>query len=112
MGDKARTYHDRFLIIDDDVWHVGHSFNQLGETEVSMATRLRFPDEIHDWIIEDIDRATPFLEGWPVLKARREPANTTPCRTGLLPCLWDGLRKAVYAGVAKLGLRNSTGAKG
>jgi hypothetical protein len=72
MGDKARTYHDRFLVIDDDVWHVGHSFNQLGESEVSMATRLRYPDEIHDWITEDIDRATPFLEGWPVLRARRE----------------------------------------
>jgi hypothetical protein len=68
MGDKARTYHDRFLVIDDDVWHVGHSFNQLGESEVSMATRLRYPDEIRDWITEDIGRATPFVEGWSLLR--------------------------------------------
>lgn len=75
MGDEARTYHDRFLVIDDQVWHVGHSFNQIGENEVSMATRLRYSDEIHEWIMEDIARATPFLEGWPVLKERREAAT-------------------------------------
>ena len=27
MGDGARTYHDRFLVIDDLVWHFGHSVN-------------------------------------------------------------------------------------
>jgi hypothetical protein len=75
MGDKARTYHDRFLVIDGQIWHVGHSFNQIGENEVSMATRLRYPDEIHEWIIEDVARATPFLEGWPVLKERRITAT-------------------------------------
>jgi hypothetical protein len=103
MGDKARTYHDRFLVIDDDVWHVGHSFNQLGQSEVSMATLLRYPDEIRDWITEDIGRATPFLEGWPVLKAQRR-------RISPLQCLWDFLIKAVSAGARKLGLGNATGA--
>jgi hypothetical protein len=78
MGDKARTYHDRFLVIDDDVWHVGHSFNRLGESDVNMATRLWYPGEILAWIAEDIDRATPFLKGWPVLKARREAASPAP----------------------------------
>jgi hypothetical protein len=60
MGDVARTYHDRFLVIDDAVWHFGHSFNHVGEAEVSMATRSRYPDEIRAWIIEDVGRATPF----------------------------------------------------
>ena len=105
MGDKARTYHDRFLVVDDDVWHVGHSFNQLGEFEVSMATRLRYPDEIHDWITEDIDRATPFLEGWPVLKAGRE-TSVASRRTSLLLRLWHSLSNAVSAGARKIGIGN------
>ncbi len=103
MGDKARTYHDRFLVIDDVFWHVGHSFNQLGQSEVSMATQLRYPDEIRDWITEDIGRATPFVEGWPVLKAQRR-------RISPLQRLWDFLIKAVPAGARKLGLGNATGA--
>ena len=67
MGDGARTYHDRFLVIDNSVWHFGHSFNRVGERDaggdVSMAIRLRYPDEIRSIILADIDRATPFLEG-------------------------------------------------
>lgn len=105
MGEKARNYHDRFLLIDDGVWHVGHSFNQLGESKVSMATRLRYPDEIHDWIMEDIDRATPFLEGWPVLKARSEPSIASR-RTSLLQHLWHSLSNAVSAGAHKIGIGN------
>jgi hypothetical protein len=103
MGHKARTYHDRFLVIDDDVWHFGHSFNQLGQLEVSMATRLRYPDEIRDWITEDMCRAARFLKEWPVLKARR-------IQGGTLRRLWDLLINAVSAGSRKLGFGNATAA--
>ena len=30
MGEAARVYHDRFLVVDDVVWHFGHSFNRTG----------------------------------------------------------------------------------
>jgi len=79
MGDTARTYHDRFLVIDDDVWHFGHSFNQVGEGDVSMATRLRYPDSIRDLIVEDVERAALFIEAWPALRATRQQARKTLC---------------------------------
>ena len=79
MGDTSRTYHDRFLVIDDDVWHFGHSFNQVGEGDVSMATRLRYPDSIRDLIVEDVERAALFIEAWPALRATRQQARKTLC---------------------------------
>jgi len=79
MGDAARTYHDRFLVIDDSVWHFGHSFNQVGEGDVSMAMRLRYPDAIRDLIFEDVGRAALFLDAWPDLKAARQQSPKTFC---------------------------------
>jgi hypothetical protein len=72
MGESARVYHDRFLVVDDAVWHFGHSFNQIGDASVSMAIRLSHPDEIRTLICEDVGNAAPFLATWPSLKARRE----------------------------------------
>ena len=72
MGEASRVYHDRFLVVDDAVWHFGHSFNKIGDTSVSMATRLSHPDEIRTLICENIRNAAPFLATWPSLKARRE----------------------------------------
>ncbi len=89
MGDAARSYHDRFLVIDDSVWHFGHSFNQVGESDVSMATRLRYPDPIRDLILEDINRATLFLDGWPLLKAARQQTAQDPLREGHDPDCHD-----------------------
>jgi hypothetical protein len=37
--------HDRFLIVDSDVWFVGSSLNSLGEKS-SMIVRLPNPDEV------------------------------------------------------------------
>jgi hypothetical protein len=72
MGEASRVYHDRFLVVDDAVWHFGHSFNQIGDASVSMATRLSHSDEIRTLICEDVGNAAPFLATWPRLKARRE----------------------------------------
>jgi hypothetical protein len=72
MGDGARVYHDRFLIVDDLVWHFGHSFNKVGYHEVSMAVRLQHPEGIRGLICEDVDRGLPFLSTWPLLKMHRQ----------------------------------------
>lgn len=108
MGDGARTYHDRFLVIDDAVWHFGHSFNQAGEAEVSMATRLRYPDEIRAWITEDIARASPFLVGWPVIKARRE-SEKPALRAGIVGRAWTALNTVISAAAGAFVKRRKPG---
>jgi hypothetical protein len=42
---SASSLHDRFLVVDDDVWMVGNSLNALGE-KASMVVRLPNPDEV------------------------------------------------------------------
>jgi hypothetical protein len=75
LGGPARSYHDRFLVVDDSVWHFGHSFNQVGEAAVSMATRLRQPNAMRDMILEDLARAESYIPTWPALKAARKVAR-------------------------------------
>jgi hypothetical protein len=72
MGEAARVYHDRFLVVDDVVWHFGHSFNRTGYEDVSMATRLSHPQEIRTVILEDVRNAAPLLTTWPMLKMQRQ----------------------------------------
>jgi hypothetical protein len=88
MGNTARVYHDRFLIVDDVVWHFGHSFNRAGSDEVSMATRLLHPEEMRTLVLEDIGNAASLLMAWPALRMRR--------REGLWPRLWRVIRMAVW----------------
>lgn len=42
---SSSSLHDRFLVVDDDVWFVGNSLNSLGE-KASMIVRLPNPDEV------------------------------------------------------------------
>jgi len=42
---SASSLHDRFLVVDDDVWFVGNSLNSLGE-KASMIIRLPNPNEV------------------------------------------------------------------
>jgi hypothetical protein len=86
LGGPARNYHDRFLVVDDFVWHFGHSFNQVGEAALSMATRLRQPNAVRDLILEDLARAELFTPTWPDLKAARAAAQVQSMwPTGSLP---------------------------
>jgi hypothetical protein len=71
MGDHARSYHDRFLVIDGSVWHFGHSFNQIGGPLVSAASRIRQTDELIELITEDIGCAETLQDAWPKIKNRR-----------------------------------------
>jgi hypothetical protein len=75
LGGSARSYHDRFLVVDDSVWHFGHSFNQVGEAAVSMATRLRQPNSMREMILEDLARAERYIQTWPALKVARRAAR-------------------------------------
>lgn len=73
----VRRYHDRFLVVDDDVWHCGHSFNQVGRGLVTAMTRLRRPETVRAMIEEDLAAATPFASvhsGW---LAEQRPTRTT-----------------------------------
>jgi hypothetical protein len=42
---KSPVLHDRFLVVDDDVWFLGNSLNTLGE-RASMIIKLPNPDEV------------------------------------------------------------------
>jgi hypothetical protein len=90
MGDAARVYHDRFLVVDDVVWHFGHSFNRTGCADVSMATRLLHPEEIRALICEDMEIAAPFLTTWPTLKVQRRSAEVGPWRRS-----WGRIKEAL-----------------
>ncbi|HEY9683444.1 MAG TPA: VPA1262 family N-terminal domain-containing protein [Oculatellaceae cyanobacterium] len=68
VNEMTRKYHDRFLVIDDDVWHLGHSLNQIGMTETSMLSKLRLPTQIKEQILEDLDNADDFIAVWPQIK--------------------------------------------
>lgn len=61
-GGGVRKYHDRFLPIDDDVWHCGHSFNQVGREDVSAMTRLRRPEDVKAMIDADFQAARAFKD--------------------------------------------------
>jgi hypothetical protein len=91
MDDTARVYHDRFLVVDDVVWHFGHSFNRVASDEVSMAARLLHPEEMRTLILQDIGNAAPFLTAWPTLRMRRQAH-----RESFWPRLWRVIKMAAW----------------
>jgi hypothetical protein len=78
MGGEARVYHDRFLLVDRTVWHLGHSLNQIGGSEVSVVTRLADTSPLLAWIPEDIKRAEPFASAWPAMLAGKQAQAAQP----------------------------------
>jgi hypothetical protein len=75
MGSASRKYHDRFLVVDDNVWHFGHSFNALGDGSVTVATKLRKPGEFLPLVLEDIKRADTFEDYWKAILVAGELGN-------------------------------------
>lgn len=53
--------HDRFLVVDDNVWFVGGSLNNIGE-KASMIVRLPNPDEVIDKLEELIAKSLTLKE--------------------------------------------------
>jgi hypothetical protein len=61
---KVRRLHDRFLQIDDVLWHSGHSFNQMGTGEISLMTLVAEPAESRVVLAEAFAEAEPFEIYW------------------------------------------------
>lgn len=61
---RTRRLHDRFLQVDDVVWHSGHSFNQMGKGEISLMTLVAEPAETRDVLAEAFAEAEPFETYW------------------------------------------------
>lgn len=59
-----RRLHDRFLLVDDVVWHSGHSFNQIGKGEISLMTLVAEPAETREALVEAFAAAEPFETYW------------------------------------------------
>lgn len=67
---RGRRLHDRFLQIDDVIWHAGHSFNKVGGGEISLMTLVAQPAELAQALAETFAEAEPFETWW----ANRPPA--------------------------------------
>ena len=61
---KFRRLHDRFLQIDDAVWHSGHSFNRMGTGEISLMTLVAEPADSREVLAEVFVEAEPFETYW------------------------------------------------
>ena len=59
-----RRFHDRFVLIDDALWHCGHSFNKVGSGEISIMSRLPRPHAVISLINSVSDEAEPFESYW------------------------------------------------
>lgn len=57
---SASSLHDRFLVVDDDVWFVGNSLNSLGE-KASMIVRLPNPNEVIEQL-QALSSTAPSLD--------------------------------------------------
>ncbi len=61
---RGRRLHDRFLQIDDVIWHAGHSFNKMGAGEISLMTLVAQPTELAQALGETFAEAEPFETWW------------------------------------------------
>jgi hypothetical protein len=56
---KSPALHDRFLVVDEEVWFLGNSLNTLGE-RASMIIKLPNPDEVIRELDEMLKQAVSF----------------------------------------------------
>lgn len=56
---QSAVLHDRFLVVDDEVWFLGNSLNTLGE-KASLIVKLPNPDEVIGQIEGMLKQAMPF----------------------------------------------------
>lgn len=61
---QGRRLHDRFLQVDDAIWHAGHSFNMMGHGEISLMTLVAQPAELAQALAETFAEAEPFESWW------------------------------------------------
>ncbi len=62
--------HDRYLVVDNEVWHCGPSFNELGE-RLGLIVKLPHPKSIQAMIDDVWSRSKSLTEMAPVLPSRQ-----------------------------------------
>lgn len=67
-----RGLHDRFLCVDDDLWHCGHSFNGVGTGDVSVMSRVTKPGELL-MLLDEIFSAAGSFEDWWTRRSQPRP---------------------------------------
>lgn len=60
-GQDQAVIHDRYLVVDDQVWHCGPSFNELGE-RLGVIVRLPNPLQVRAMVGRVWVRSTPLAE--------------------------------------------------
>lgn len=60
---KDIVFHDRLLVVDDAVWIMGHSLNQVGLSEISTMVRLRAPEPMLSLLERAVQEARS-IDGW------------------------------------------------
>jgi hypothetical protein len=58
---KKPIFHDRFLVIDDGVWALGPSFNELGE-RIGLISLVREPQVVIEAVEQALDRSTRLAD--------------------------------------------------
>jgi hypothetical protein len=75
-GSSKPLFHDRFIVIDDEVWTSGPSFNELGE-RIGMVSRVHEPQSVIA-AIERVLQRSPSLADWIDQAALQNPTDGGP----------------------------------
>ena len=70
-GADDPVIHDRYLVVDHEVWHCGPSFNELGE-RLGVIVRLPDPLSVRQFLSKIWGRSWPLAEFWPTYRASSE----------------------------------------
>lgn len=73
LGGKSSPIHDRFLIVDDMVWHLGGSFNSIGKS-ASVVCQMADPQPILARLDAIIEKRSLPLADW--VRVRSQTGNT------------------------------------
>ena len=71
------SFHDRFLRIDDEIWHCGHSFNGVARTGISAMTHVGRPARLSALIDEVFRQSVPFESYW-ARTSKAPPSGDAP----------------------------------
>ena len=72
-GGDAAYIHDRYLLVDDEVWHCGPSFNELG-VRLGVIVRLPNPLEVSLMVGRVWMHSQPLEALAPAIQEDRDPA--------------------------------------
>nr|WP_242477864.1 VPA1262 family N-terminal domain-containing protein [Rubrivivax gelatinosus] len=81
-GSSKPAFHDRFLVVDDDVWCCGPSFNELGE-RIGVISRSQLPRPILKVIREVWDKSEPISEFDRDFERRQRKSGEEPKTDGV-----------------------------